>query len=96
MPIYEYKCKKCDKTFDLLHDLNEPSVQVCLYCQGEAIRIFQANPIVFKGSGFYKTDYKGKTNKMAKADKKRVASKEENEKKATKDKKKNKAANQEK
>ncbi len=55
MPRYEYKCKECDKTFEVVHGIND-NVEKCQFCDGEVRRLFHPVGIVFKGSGFYSTD----------------------------------------
>lgn len=61
MPIYEYKCEKCGECFELLRDFNSPPDAVCPSCGSTAKKIMSSGVgLVFKGSGFYKTDYKDK------------------------------------
>ena len=56
MPIYEFRCIRCDNLFDLLqnHDDDDP---VCPVCGSEVMRIFSPAGLKFKGSGFHVTDY---------------------------------------
>ena len=56
MPIYEYQCSKCSNNYDKKEGFDAPPQQRCPKCGGKAQRVIQAPPIVFKGSGFYKTD----------------------------------------
>ncbi len=56
MPRYEYKCKACNKTFEVMHGISD-SVKSCAFCGGDVRRVFHPAGIVFKGSGFYSTDY---------------------------------------
>lgn len=71
MPIYTYKCKKCNFIFDDFRNWviynnkpaiqGEPSLSRCTKCQNLAIKIISnIGHIVFKGSGFYVNDYKKK------------------------------------
>ena len=60
MPIYEYKCRTCAKEFELRRGFSDDVDAVCPKCQGQAERLFSAVPILFKGPGFYVTDYKAK------------------------------------
>ncbi|RJQ32138.1 MAG: zinc ribbon domain-containing protein [Actinobacteria bacterium] len=60
MPTYEYKCSKCEKTFELLQGVNEKPVKTCQFCDGEVSRVFHPVGVIYKGSGFYTTDYKKK------------------------------------
>jgi len=56
MPIYEYKCAKCGK-FEKLQKVGEDALTHCPSCEGEVERLISKNVgVVFKGSGFYKTD----------------------------------------
>jgi putative FmdB family regulatory protein len=57
LPRYEYKCKKCDASFEVTHGIND-TVEKCEECGGEVRRVFHPVGIVFKGSGFYATDSK--------------------------------------
>jgi putative FmdB family regulatory protein len=66
MPVYEYKCSKCGKVFEHKQSINDKPLTKCLesVCeeeikgQGEVSRIISSNVgLVFKGSGFYLTDY---------------------------------------
>ena len=64
MPIYEYECTSCKKRFELQQKMTDPSIQTCdqLGC-GEAKpvnKIISAPAIMFKGSGWYVTDYSDK------------------------------------
>ena len=56
MPIYEYECKTCGVRFDRKQSWNEEPVKDCPDCSGEVRKVLQPVGIVFKGSGFYKTD----------------------------------------
>lgn len=59
MPIYEYECPNCSGRFDKRRSFSDDSPVSCPECQCEARRIFSPVPIIFKGSGFYSTDYRG-------------------------------------
>lgn len=61
MPIYEYKCRKCRKTFEVLQKINDTAVRQCLECGGEVDKVISSPAIQFKGSGWYITDYARKT-----------------------------------
>ena len=63
MPIYSYKCSKCGKIIDKLEKAGENGNGkiVCDDCNADAFRIFSPVGIIFKGSGFYSTDYKSST-----------------------------------
>lgn len=60
MPIYEYKCEKCGKVFDVLQKLNSDPVETCIDCGGKVEKLISSSSFQFKGSGWYVTDYKKK------------------------------------
>ena len=61
MPTYEYRCLKCKKKFDKLQSMKEDPLKKCIYCSGKVERLIGAGAgLIFKGSGFYQTDYKNK------------------------------------
>jgi len=57
MPVYSYRCSKCGKVFEKLQKVGENSKVYCEDCGGEASRMFLPVGVIFKGSGFYTTDY---------------------------------------
>ncbi|MDD5093744.1 MAG: zinc ribbon domain-containing protein [Dehalococcoidia bacterium] len=57
MPIYEYKCTSCSFGFEERQGFDAEPICVCPKCQNEARRLFTPAPIIFKGKGFYVTDY---------------------------------------
>ncbi|MBI5197405.1 MAG: zinc ribbon domain-containing protein [Nitrospirae bacterium] len=68
MPIYEYKCQACEKTFEIMQKINDPPLTSCMHCSGHLSKIISPSGLVFKGSGWYITDYssKGKEGKETK------------------------------
>ena len=56
MPTYDYQCRNCGTTFEVIHPMSEDGPQSCEICGGELRRILHPAGIIFKGSGFYKTD----------------------------------------
>jgi putative FmdB family regulatory protein len=62
MPIYTYECESCGERFEAKQRFHDASLTVCSSCEGELHRIIQPVGIVFKGSGFYVTDSRGKQN----------------------------------
>jgi putative FmdB family regulatory protein len=61
MPTYEYKCKKCGNVFEVFHSMSAHPVIVCPKCGGDVKKLISAGSTpIFKGSGFYQTDYKDK------------------------------------
>ncbi len=59
MPTYEYKCTECGYVFELFQTMSAEPVKICPKCNGVVKRLIGpgAGPI-FKGTGFYQTDYK--------------------------------------
>ena len=58
MPIYEYKCKKCEAVFEVLLKSTEPEPAKCEECGSKRIgRVMRQTSFVLKGSGWYQTDY---------------------------------------
>jgi len=58
MPIYEYKCKKCEAVFEVLLKSTEPEPGKCEECGSKRIgRVMSQTSFVLKGSGWYQTDY---------------------------------------
>ncbi len=62
MPIYDYRCQKCNKVFEVEHKAGNVPMKFCPGCGGGLKRVYNPIGVVFKGSGFYSTDY-GKTGK---------------------------------
>lgn len=62
MPTYDYECCSCDSKFELFHGISDDNVQSCPECGKENIQrlITPGAGIIFKGTGFYQTDYKNK------------------------------------
>ena len=56
MPTYAYACADCDHRFDIVQSFSDDSLTVCPSCDGRLRKIFNAVGVVFKGSGFYRTD----------------------------------------
>ena len=59
MPIYEYQCEACQHRFDLRQGYDAETVTDCPVCGAQAKRRISLVPVIFKGSGWYVTDYKG-------------------------------------
>lgn len=59
MPTYEYRCNECDHQFEEFQSITAAPVKICPACKGDVQRLISAgNGLIFKGSGFYITDYK--------------------------------------
>ncbi len=82
MPTYDYECKKCKHTFENFQNFSEPDLKKCPKCGGTLKRLIgKGAGIIFKGSGFYETDYRRKESNN-KADKKaKVKTKNESDEK---------------
>ncbi len=76
MPIYEYKCKKCGKQFEVTQKITDEPLTECGSCRGELKKLITNTSFVLKGKGWYVTDYPSadrkkalQERKLAKADK---------------------------
>jgi putative FmdB family regulatory protein len=56
VPTYDYQCRQCGHTVEVIHSMQESGPERCERCGGELRRVFFPAGIIFKGSGFYKTD----------------------------------------
>lgn len=56
MPTYSYACTQCDNRFDIVQSFTDEALTVCSECSGKLRKLFNSVGIVFKGSGFYRTD----------------------------------------
>ncbi|NLV68939.1 MAG: zinc ribbon domain-containing protein [Spirochaetes bacterium] len=65
MPIYEYQCLECNHKFEVKQSMNDEPVSSCEKCGKPVRKLYNAAGIIFKGSGFYVNDYKGKSDKSA-------------------------------
>ncbi len=72
MPTYDYKCLTCDTRFEKFQSITAPAIEECPECDGKVKRLIGAGAgLIFKGSGFYATDYRSDSYKeSAKKDKK--------------------------
>ncbi len=57
MPRYDYRCTECANEFELVQKFSEAGQGECPSCGGAGQRVFHAVPVIYKGSGFYTTDY---------------------------------------
>lgn len=57
MPRYDYQCNSCGYEFELTQSFKEAGSGTCPECSGAGRRVFHAVPVIYKGSGFYTTDY---------------------------------------
>ena len=67
MPTYEYECRACGKAFELFQQITEGPKRKCIHCGAlRARRLVSAgSAIIFKGAGFYQTDYRSEKYKQA-------------------------------
>ncbi|MCQ6271493.1 FmdB family transcriptional regulator [Pseudarthrobacter sp. R1] len=56
MPTYAYACKDCGHAFDIVQSFSDSTLTSCPECQGTLRKKFNSVGVVFKGSGFYRTD----------------------------------------
>lgn len=56
MPTYSYACTECDNRFDVVQAFTDDALTTCQRCSGRLRKIFNSVGVVFKGSGFYRTD----------------------------------------
>lgn len=70
VPTYEYECGKCGHRFELFQSMADEPLKACPCCGGEVRRLIGTGAgLIFKGSGFYETDYRSDSyKKAAKAD----------------------------
>lgn len=64
LPIYEYECEQCKKQFEVLQKLSDPPIEKCSSCGGRVHKMISSpSGLLFKGSGWYITDYARKNGK---------------------------------
>ncbi len=56
MPTYQYRCTECGHAFEQFQSFSDDALTVCPECDGRLRKVFNSVGVVFKGSGFYKTD----------------------------------------
>jgi putative FmdB family regulatory protein len=57
VPRYDYQCVSCGHQFELVQSFSEAGSGTCPVCASDGRRLFHAVPVIYKGSGFYTTDY---------------------------------------
>ena len=60
MPIYEYVCQSCQHRFEVKQSMSDPPVASCAQCGQAVTKVISASAIMFKGTGWYVTDYSDK------------------------------------
>ena len=70
MPTYGYECRKCGHQFEKFQPITAEPVKTCPKCRGRVARMLSTGGgLIFKGSGFYQTDYKKSSHAPAPAEK---------------------------
>lgn len=83
MPTYDYKCNKCQNTFEYFQAMSDAPLNSCPTCEGDVRRLVSGGSgLIFKGSGFYLTDYAKQSPSKEKPEKQ---SKKETKKKPVKE-----------
>lgn len=62
MPTYQYACTECDHAFEQVQSFSDDALTECPECRGRLRKLFNAVGVVFKGSGFYRTDSRSSTS----------------------------------
>ena len=62
MPTYAYACKDCGHDFEIVQSFSDNSLTACPECDGALRKKFNSVGVVFKGSGFYRTDSRGSSS----------------------------------
>jgi putative FmdB family regulatory protein len=67
VPLYEYQCKKCKHKFEKIQKFSDRPIRKCPECGSPVEKIQHAPAVQFKGTGWYVTDYGGKSDKSDKS-----------------------------
>lgn len=65
MPLYEYECEACGLRFERVQHFSDDPLRSCPECEGPVHRVIQPVGIIFKGSGFYVTDSRGRSSTLS-------------------------------
>ena len=68
MPTYQYACTECGHEFEAVQKFSDPALTECPSCTGKLRKVFSAVGVVFKGSGFYRTDSRAGAKAETKSD----------------------------
>ncbi|MBI4553502.1 MAG: zinc ribbon domain-containing protein [Candidatus Latescibacteria bacterium] len=75
MPTYEYECQRCEHQFEHFQSITAPPLTTCPQCSGPVVRLISSGAgFIFKGSGFYTTDYRSEHYKQREKSEKPPAS----------------------
>lgn len=58
MPLYEYKCSRCEKVHEVMQKFSDAPLEICPDCQGSVTKMVSLGSFALKGTGWYTTDYK--------------------------------------
>jgi putative FmdB family regulatory protein len=67
VPTYQYACTVCDHRFEQVQSFSDPSLTICPECSGKLRKLYGSVGVVFKGSGFYRTDSRSGSTSTATA-----------------------------
>jgi putative FmdB family regulatory protein len=68
MPTYQYRCTECGEDLEAVQKFSDPALTTCPTCGGQLRKVFNAVGVVFKGSGFYRTDSRNGSKRGADGD----------------------------
>ena len=60
MPTYDYRCRDCGHTVEIIHSILDDGPEACERCRGRVDRVLHPTGVIFRGSGFYVTDSRTK------------------------------------
>jgi putative FmdB family regulatory protein len=67
VPTYQYQCTECGEPLEAVQKFSDEALTECPSCQGRLRKVFSAVGVVFKGSGFYRTDSRGSSSSSSPA-----------------------------
>ncbi|GAA1334547.1 FmdB family zinc ribbon protein [Saccharothrix algeriensis] len=68
MPTYQYACTECDHRFEAVQSFSDSALTECPECKGKLRKLYGAVGVVFKGSGFYRTDNRASSGSSSKSE----------------------------
>jgi putative FmdB family regulatory protein len=85
MPTYQYRCTECGEDLEAVQKFSDAPLTICPNCGGPLRKVFNAVGVVFKGSGFYRTDSRNGSKSGDRADSGSAEKKSESETTSTKE-----------
>lgn len=85
MPTYQYACTACEHRFEAVQSFSDASLTECPECSGKLRKLFGAVGVVFKGSGFYRTDSRSGSSKSTSSTTSTTSETKSSDKKSTSD-----------